>query len=306
MKLGLTLMPRTENKSSFCAFGHRNDNKDHSYNKNASGGAYWERIGREFPSLKGASSTAYYRQAEEDLFRELGIDFTGAKFFKTDLWNEAKNTEILMWASDQGAQVFASDISPAVATQAKECMNGQGGGITVSDVRCLPFADNSMDLVYSMGTIEHFPDYRTAIGEIFRILKPGGQAIVGVPNKYDPFLRPLMIWLLRLARRYPYGLELSFSPRRFSKDLQNAGFQTVKTSGLLFMPGWLRMLDLYFYTRNSPMEKLTKPLVALFNQISKRFPAVRKHGYLLAVQAVKPAGNMTDCASICSNLANIP
>ena len=67
----------------------------------------------------------------------------------------------------------------------------------VADVRRLPFRDGSFDAVYSMGTIEHFRDPETALREMHRVLRPGGRAVVGVPNRWDPFLRPLLAAVLQ-------------------------------------------------------------------------------------------------------------
>ena len=47
-----------------------------------------------------------------------------------------------------------------------------------------------------MGTVEHFADTEGALRELFRVLLPGGRAIIGVPNRWDPFLRPLLVVLL--------------------------------------------------------------------------------------------------------------
>ena len=45
----------------------------------------------------------------------------------------------------------------------------------------LPFADNSVDLVFSNHTLEHLTNYLHAMGEIHRVLKHGGQLLVTVP-----------------------------------------------------------------------------------------------------------------------------
>ena len=45
----------------------------------------------------------------------------------------------------------------------------------------LPFADNSVDLVFSYHTLEHVPDYLFALSEIHRVLKHGGRFLIGVP-----------------------------------------------------------------------------------------------------------------------------
>ncbi len=108
---------------------------------------------------------------------------------------------------------------------------------------------SAFDLVYSMGTIEHFPEYRVALEEILRVMKPGGRAVIGVPNLFDPFLRPLLVALLDRFGLYDYGLEKAFSHRGFRRLLESVGFRVLAHSGILFMPGWLRMADLWLHTR---------------------------------------------------------
>src|ERR1700676_1556223 len=46
----------------------------------------------------------------------------------------------------------------------------------------LPFSDNRFTLVTCAETIEHLERYREAIREIYRVLKPGGIAIITTPN----------------------------------------------------------------------------------------------------------------------------
>lgn len=45
----------------------------------------------------------------------------------------------------------------------------------------LPFADDSVDCVFSYHTLEHVPDYLFALGEIHRVLKHGAPFLVGLP-----------------------------------------------------------------------------------------------------------------------------
>lgn len=51
----------------------------------------------------------------------------------------------------------------------------------------LPYADNSFDTVLSHEVLEHVADDRQAIGEVVRVLKPGGRAVIFVPNRLYPF-----------------------------------------------------------------------------------------------------------------------
>lgn len=45
----------------------------------------------------------------------------------------------------------------------------------------LPFADGSFDLVTALDVLEHVGDHERAAGEIARVLRPGGLALVTVP-----------------------------------------------------------------------------------------------------------------------------
>jgi glycosyltransferase involved in cell wall biosynthesis/SAM-dependent methyltransferase len=56
------------------------------------------------------------------------------------------------------------------------------------DIHDLPFADNSFDKVLMTEVLEHLADDRTAMREIFRILKPGGVLALSVPHANYPFL----------------------------------------------------------------------------------------------------------------------
>jgi SAM-dependent methyltransferase len=158
----------------------------------------------------------------------------------------------------------------------------------VADVRELPFRDGSFDAIYSMGTIEHFRDYDRAVAELARVLRPGGRAIVGVPNRHDPFLRPLLAAVLQALRIYGYGYEKAFSRRALRGMLERAGLEVVAETGILFMPGWLRMLDLACHSWCRPLAAITGALVRPFAFLDRHLPAVRRHGYLLATVAAKP------------------
>ena len=250
--------------------------------------SFWGSLAINFPSLKGAPSTQYYFECEQMLWAEFFPALADRLLLKTDLWNEAKNTEILGWAAAQGARPVAFDIALELVRQAGAIFGNHRFCFLNSDVRHLPFAADRFDLLYSMGTIEHFPEYKAAARELYRVLKPHGTAIIGVPNKLDPFLRPLLVCALNRLGLYPYGMEKSFTPMGLQRLLESVGFRVKTQTGILFMPGWLRMLDLWCYYRCPKAIMLTGWLVRMFAWIYRRFPAVRRHGYLTACVAVKP------------------
>jgi SAM-dependent methyltransferase len=249
--------------------------------------SFWGHVGKTFPSLKGAASTRYYFECERTLCEELFPELPARSLLKTDLWDEAKNTEVLRWAASRGARPLGIDIAFPIVAQAARLSWESSPRLAVADVRAIPFPPNSVELVYSMGTIEHFPDYRTAASEIQRVLKPGGIAIIGVPNKLDPFFRPALVWALNHLGWYAYGREKSFTLSELRRLLEEVGFRVTASSGILFMPGWLRMLDLLLYTRYPRFAWATAWVVGIFARAYQRFPVLRRHGYLIAVRAVK-------------------
>lgn len=252
---------------------------------------FWAGVGSRFPDLAGAMSTRYYAENEQRLFREHFPPLPGLRILKTDLWDEARNTRILSWASEHGARPFGVDISEPTMRQAHAAFDAgprrlQGA---IADVRDLPFRDGSFDAVYSMGTVEHFEETERAIAEIARVLAPGGCAIVGVPNRYDPFLRPALVRVMQTLGWYAYGDEKSYSRAALARMLRHAGLTIEAETAILFMPGWLRMLDLACHAWCRPLARVTAVLVWPFMLLDRHVPAVRRHGYLLATVARKPS-----------------
>lgn len=51
-----------------------------------------------------------------------------------------------------------------------------------ADICNLPFADNSFDFILCNHVLEHIPDDKKAMSELYRILKPGGTGIFQIPQ----------------------------------------------------------------------------------------------------------------------------
>ena len=82
-----------------------------------------------------------------------------------------------------GANMTSCDITfiRAAETQRKFELLGEYGETSKAlqaDAENLPFADASFDIVYSNGVLHHTLDTERAIGEVRRLLKPGGRAVI--------------------------------------------------------------------------------------------------------------------------------
>lgn len=55
------------------------------------------------------------------------------------------------------------------------------GKIRIEDVTRLSFDEGQFEAVLSFDVLEHVPDYKRALREFYRVLAPGGQALISVP-----------------------------------------------------------------------------------------------------------------------------
>jgi len=86
-----------------------------------------------------------------------------------------------------GMEVTAVDLTHVGVSTASERFRqlGLAGEFLVADACCLPFADASFDFVYSFGVLHHVADTRQSIGEVHRLLKPGGEARIMLYRRHS-------------------------------------------------------------------------------------------------------------------------
>lgn len=112
---------------------------------------------------------------------------------------------------DRGARYTGVDISPgpvammahriALARRETQCNAQQGSALA------LPFPDGEFDLVVSIGCLHHTGDLPRAIAEVRRVIRPGGDAVLMVYNRWS-------------ARRVASGPRRALAARR---DRSHAG-----------------------------------------------------------------------------------
>ncbi len=78
---------------------------------------------------------------------------------------------------------------------------GRGLRVAQAAGERLPFPDGTFDLILSHEVLEHVADDRQAMGEIARLLAPGGRAVIFVPNRGYPFETHGIYW----HGRYRFG-----------------------------------------------------------------------------------------------------
>lgn len=108
--------------------------------------------------------------------------------------------------ADDGWDVTLLDYSSAVLETARRAfeINGHTAEFTTGDANSLPYPENSFDVTYSIGLLEHFEDVQLAISEQLRVLKPGGWFLgYIVPERPDNLQRYFtgINWVLKSLSR---------------------------------------------------------------------------------------------------------
>lgn len=86
-----------------------------------------------------------------------------------------------------GAKVTGIDLSSTAIDLARKNFeqNEQSADLRVMNGESMQFADNLFDVVYAHGVLQYTANPTKMINEIYRVLKPGGEVIVMVYNKYS-------------------------------------------------------------------------------------------------------------------------
>ncbi len=112
-----------------------------------------------------------------------------------------------------------------------------GFGLAAANALQLPFADHSFDRVICSEVLEHIADYRAALAEIQRVLKPGGLFCASVPRRWPERL----CWALSDAyHRVPGGHLRIFRSAELREEIEALGFHAYHDHGAhaLHTPFW--------------------------------------------------------------------
>lgn len=77
-----------------------------------------------------------------------------------------------------GASLHGADISRAMVEKAAQNLAGSGIELRCAGAESLPYPDASFDVVVSTGSLHHWKNPVAGLNEVYRVLKPGGRALV--------------------------------------------------------------------------------------------------------------------------------
>lgn len=142
-----------------------------------------------------------------------------------------------------GASVVTLDYVPKSLELIQRTSRQSGTRVEVvgGDGLQMPFADDTFDLVFHQGLLEHFRDPRPLLQENVRVLKPGGHLLVDVPQRYHYYT--LGKHALMLIDKWFAGWETEFTIGELEDLVRAMGLAPVQSYGDWMVPGlWYRAL----------------------------------------------------------------
>lgn len=133
------------------------------------------------------------------------------------------NGNLLVQLVKDGFALTGVDLSEAMIEQAKQRLNDYAE-LIVADAGHLPFQAGTFDILVCNASFHHYPDSKDALKEMRRVLRPGGELLIGECYMPQPF-RALMNALLRFS---PGGDHHFYGKRELSVLLETHGFATRK------------------------------------------------------------------------------
>ncbi len=135
-----------------------------------------------------------------------------------------------------GARVYQLDYS----YHALRLMEQTSGELPVTliggDTFSLPFRDDSFDIVFHQGLLEHFrsEDAAAMVSEQVRVMKPGGYMLIDVPQRFHFYT--VVKHVLILFNAWFAGWERSFSHAELRSLMRSYGLEPVYSYGVWMKP----------------------------------------------------------------------
>ncbi len=146
-----------------------------------------------------------------------------------------------------GAEVYGVDLSANAVRTARDHADGKGLCLRVMTGRAeaLPFASSVFDAVLLADVLEHLDDFRQALAESSRVLKPGGVLLYETVNR-TLLSRVGAVWVLEYVfRKIPpnsHDWRMFIRPPELEEALRACGLTNREVRGLALkngIPGFL-------------------------------------------------------------------
>ena len=214
------------------------------------------------------------------------------RLLKTDLFEEAHSSGLYPHLASKAQGVIGIDI--ALSTLHMSRLRHDVLQVAGADVRCLPFASKSFDVIVSTSTLDHFAlshEIVASLHELCRVLRTGGQLLLTLDNLSNPAVALRNTLPFRLLHRLgivPYYVGATYTPRRLRHVLQCVGFEVLEVDAVIHCPRVLvvRIAQMLEGRLGPEAQRRFLRYLMAFERLSC-WPTRFLTGYFIAVRAMK-------------------
>ena len=134
---------------------------------------------------------------------------------------------------EQGAEVFVLDYSPSAFKIISTLDSSNKIHPILADAFAIPVPDESFDIVFHQGLLEHFRNPTGILQENIRVLKKGGFLLVDVPQKYHFYT--LIKHILIFFNKWFAGWETEFTIKQLQDIIEKHNIKIIYNYG-----SWMR------------------------------------------------------------------
>ncbi len=193
---------------------------------------YWDQFWSSSRNLQDVYSTD--GRVIENLQKH--VNFAGLKVLEVGAGTGRDSVLI----ASRGAKVYALDNSQEALNLMRTSLE-KSIDIVCGDALDLPFADESFDIVFHQGLLEHFKHPSKLLDENRRVLRKGGILLVDVPQRFHYYT--LLKHGLMLIGKWFAGWETEFTPGQLRALIEDRGFEVMGMYGEnLYPPVWYRAM----------------------------------------------------------------
>lgn len=188
--------------------------------------------------------------------------------------------------SENGYQTTLLDSSDEILKVAKTIFqkNNLNANYVSGNALSLPFKDESFDIVFSIGLLEHFDDVLKPISEQIRVLTKGGIWFGYIVPEMKNNVQKEFIWINDILKTFQSTekrevpketvYRTSYSSQHYKEILEKLNVQNISISGIYSVPMISHSIDFPFSLMNKKAEEV------LVNKFKEIFRQRREKGIL--------------------------
>ena len=177
------------------------------------------------------------RRVHQQWLRSAAGDRPHAVVLKTDLFEDAYGADRIFDDLFPGARLAVGMDLNGKTVHAAHRRNAPAFQSITGDVRSLPLRSESVDVVVSTSTLDHFEaqgDIGVSLDEMSRVLRPGGVLLITLDNPCNPFYH-LLRWMSHRSWM-PFELGETVSLKSLERMLTDRGLRIQTTAYLIHNP----------------------------------------------------------------------